>query len=95
MVVPPPSRAAAECDAGSRSVKMRQDGAASDGQGRRRTMPTRIYIAGVPEVVVEAELNEVTAELGPMGVPFATFKLSGEERKVLIRRDAVVRLEEA
>jgi hypothetical protein len=58
-------------------------------------MPTRIYIAGVPEVVVEAELSEVTAELGPMGVPFATFKMSGEDRKVLIRRDAVVRLEEA
>ena len=57
-------------------------------------MPTRIYIAGVPEVVVEAELSDVTAELGPMGVPFATFRLQGEDRKVLIRRDAVVRVEE-
>jgi hypothetical protein len=57
-------------------------------------MPTRIFIQGVPDVVVEQELSEVTAELGPMGVPFATFKVSGEDRKVLIRRDAVVRLED-
>jgi hypothetical protein len=57
-------------------------------------MPTRIFIAGVPEVVVEAELKEVTGELAMMGIPFATFRLSGDGGQVLIRRDAVVRLEE-
>jgi hypothetical protein len=57
-------------------------------------MPTRIFVMGIPEVVVESELQEVTAELAMMGIPFATFRLAGDGGQVLIRRDAVVRLEE-
>jgi hypothetical protein len=57
-------------------------------------MPTRIFVMGIPDVVVESELKEVTAELAMMGIPFATFRLVGEGREVLIRRDAIVRLEE-
>jgi hypothetical protein len=57
-------------------------------------VPTRIFVMGIPDVVVEAELKDVTAELGMVAIPFATFRLSGDGRQVLIRRDAVVRLEE-
>jgi hypothetical protein len=59
-------------------------------------MPTRIFVMGIPDVVVESELQEVTAELAMMGIPFATFRLAGDDdgRQVLIRRDAIVRLEE-
>jgi len=59
-------------------------------------MPTQIFVTGIPDVVVESELQEVTAELAMMGIPFATFQLAGDDdgRQVLIRRDAIVRLEE-
>jgi hypothetical protein len=58
-------------------------------------MPTRILTAGVPDIVVNEDLDEVEKALEVGATDFARFQVSGaDERLVLIRRDAVVRLED-